>query len=207
MCDGHNFYRLVRYADPQKMNVSEVTEASDDSLIHPQGHRLECWADHFRRPLSWPTVTESLPLFAWKWSNIGAYKPSIQMKVIIVMGFLERHNSALLNGPSPFLFKDDGEVLTSKLTKLFWWIWINDGISKSWCESVLAPISKEGDRCSRESHRGISLVSIASKPPSVVVLHRLPVLAKGVCVCGWNRFPSWLGLYWLDFHFGVNFRK
>lgn len=59
--------------------------------------------------------------------------------------------------PSSSFFKDGGEMLTLELITILSSIWDSKDIRKDWCEPMFAPIY------SYENHKGISLVSIASK--------------------------------------------
>lgn len=60
--------------------------------------------------------------------------PSSEMEVIRGIRFLTKRKAVELDGPSPSFFKDSGEVLISKLTKLLWLIWSREEIPKDWCE-------------------------------------------------------------------------
>lgn len=60
--------------------------------------------------------------------------PSLQMKVLRKKSFLKRHKTAGPDRLTLSCFKDDGEVITSGLTKLFELIWANEEIPKDWCE-------------------------------------------------------------------------
>ncbi|THD24217.1 Acyl-CoA:glycerol-3-phosphate acyltransferase [Fasciola hepatica] len=96
-----------------------------------------------------------------------------KMEVMWEADYLKRHKASGPDGLSPSLFKDRGEALVSELTKLLWVIWDRERIPREWCKSVIVPIHKKGDRSSCENHRGISLVSIASKLLTGLILHRL----------------------------------
>lgn len=65
---------------------------------------------------------------------------------------------------SPFLIKDDGEVLTDEFTKPLRSIWQTKWIINDWCESKIAPTHKKGDRPFCANHAQSSFVADASKP-------------------------------------------
>lgn len=59
------------------------------------------------------------------------------------------------------------------LTKFLGSIWVMVKIPKGWCESVILPICHDNDGSSCGTHRGISLIRIASKLHAGVIPHWL----------------------------------
>ena len=69
-------------------------------------------------------------------------------------------------------FKDGGEALSIALTRLLALIWESEEVPPEWCSALIIPVYKKGERNSCESHRGISLVNVASKLLTGIILRR-----------------------------------
>ena len=106
--------------------------------------------------------------------------PSTMYEVNNVIKKLKWFKSAGPDGLSPSLFKEGGDLLLHKLTELFHSIWVTEQIPEEWCLSTIIPIFKKGDRTSCENHRGISLITIASKILAGILLQRLTVAREEI---------------------------
>ena len=86
---------------------------------------------------------------------------------------MERNKAARLDGLSPTLFKDGGEALSIAITRLLALIRESEEVPSEWCSALIIPVYKKGERTSCENHRGISLVNVASKLLTGIILRRL----------------------------------
>ena len=171
--DSRRLFRLIRDTGPRKPHVSELIKESDGSWIHSQDRRLERWAEHFKNQFTWPTATAAIPDSIWKTTLKVDTSPPSEQEVLREVGHLKRHKAAGPDRLSPSLFKDGGVALISELTKLLHSVWHHERVPLEWRESVIIPIYKKGDRSSCENHRGISLVNVASKLLTGILLRRL----------------------------------
>ncbi|CAH8649925.1 unnamed protein product [Dicrocoelium dendriticum] len=73
----------------------------------------------------------------------------------------------------PALFKFGGPALVDDLHELLVRLWEQETVPTDWSRSVIVPVFKGGSRSECGSHRGISLISIASKLLTSVIIHRL----------------------------------
>ncbi|KAA3676640.1 uncharacterized protein DEA37_0002919 [Paragonimus westermani] len=99
--------------------------------------------------------------------------PPSEAEVVLELKLLKRNK---VPGPdllSPSLFKDGGVRLLSELTKLLQTIWETEEVPRDWCLSTVIPVFKKGSRSLCDNHRGISLVSVASKLLTGLILRRL----------------------------------
>jgi hypothetical protein len=154
--------------------VSETIREKDGSLIHNQTRRLDRWAEHFKEQFSWP---EPSPYFqshsdAQPKYNISENAPTEQ-DVHLEIKLLQRNRAPGPDKLSPTLFKEGGDSLRRALCTLLRMIWESEKIPKDWCSSTIIPIYKKGERSSCDNHRGISLVSIASKILTGIIRRRL----------------------------------
>ncbi|MBM6549358.1 reverse transcriptase family protein, partial [Streptococcus dysgalactiae subsp. equisimilis] len=171
--NSRNLFRLIRSTGPRKPGVSEVIKEADGSVIHSQERRLDRWAEHFRDQFSWTTSTTDMGNVATNATFEVDISPPSEREVNRELGYLKRNKAAGPDGLFPSVFKDGGPALVTELTGLLRTVWDRSEIPKDWCESVIIPIYKKGDRSSCENHRGISLVSIASKLLAGIILRRL----------------------------------
>ena len=67
------------------------------------------------------------------------------------------------DGFHPTLFKEGGQSLMTSLTSILRTAWTREQIPREWNHSTVTPVYKKGARNLCENHRGISLVTVASK--------------------------------------------
>jgi hypothetical protein len=171
--DSRRLFRLIKDTGPRKPSVSELIKEADGSWINSQNRRLERWAEHYKDQFSWPAASAAIPTPVSNITLSVDTTPPTEQEVLREIRLLKRHKAAGPDKLSPSLFKDGGSVLVSQLTKLLHSVWENEQVPHEWCESVIVPIYKKGDRSSCENHRGISLVNVASKLLAGIILRRL----------------------------------
>ena len=78
------------------------------------------------------------------------------------------------DGIPPEIFKEGGEAIATKLTKLMQQFWEEGSVPQDFKDANIVHLYKnKGDRASCDNHRGISLLSIAGKIMARVVLNRI----------------------------------
>ena len=165
-------FQLIRSTGQKKAGVSETICEKDGTTIHSLNRRLERWAEHFQEQFTWSPSTQPLEEPSRLEWNIDTNPPSateIQREISI----LKRDKAPGPDGLHPALFKEGGEVLVNSLTTILQKIWNENRIPAEWSSSTVIPVFKKGARTSCENHRGISLVSVASKVLSGIILRRL----------------------------------
>jgi hypothetical protein len=171
--NSRQLFQLIRNTGPRRSGVSETITESDGSPIHSLSRRLERWSEHFEEQFSWPNAVTELPdiLHEAEWTvNVDA--PTSE-EVSHELRLLKKNRAAGPDGLPPCVFKDGGSVFLQQLTTLLQSVWTTEHVPRDWCKSVVIPIFKKGNRTSCENHRGISLVSVASKVLTGIVLRRL----------------------------------
>ena len=172
---GNNrlLFQLIRNTGSKKPSVSETINEKDGSLITSQERRLQRWAEHFEEQFNWSKNSVELihgpPEAEWE-VELG---PPTFDEVDQALRALKRDKSAGPDGLPPALFKDGGDSLKIALTELLASVWKSESVPVEWCSSIIIPVFKKGSRTSCENHRGISLVSIASKLLTMIILRRL----------------------------------
>jgi hypothetical protein len=165
-------FELIRSTGPRKSTVSETIDEKDGSKIYSLGRRLERWAEHFQEQFNWPPTNQHLHHPSETVWNIDLHCPT-EGEVSREISLLKRDKTPGPDGLHPALFKEGGATLVTELTRLLQRIWTEEKVPEEWSTSTIIPIFKKGARTLCENHRGISLVAVASKVLSGLILRRL----------------------------------
>ena len=171
--NSRSLFQLIRKTGSRRVGVSETISEKDGSQIISQERRLHRWAEHFQEQFSWPNDSVELvngPSEA-EWDVETG--PPTRAEVDRELRVLKREKAAGPDGLPPAFFKDGGESLITALTDLLGTVWKCQEVPEDWRSSVIIPIFKKGSRVCCENHRGISLVSVASKLLTGIILRRL----------------------------------
>ena len=79
----------------------------------------------------------------------------------------------------PTMFKEGGKSFITSLTKSLRTVWTREQIPREWNHSTVIPVFKKGARNLCENHRGIILLTVASKVLSGLILRRLTNFREG----------------------------
>ena len=90
---------------------------------------------------------------------------------------LKNGKSAGMDGIPGEIWKYGGEVLLNRLHTLIVDVWESEEVPKEWRDGIFIPLHKKGDKSICDNYRGISLLSVAGKVLSrVIMMHLEPVL-------------------------------
>jgi sorting nexin-29 len=78
------------------------------------------------------------------------------------------------------LFKNSGQSLLEALHKITVSIWEKEVMAKEWNTGLTCPIFKKGDKLECKNYRGITLLNIAYKVLSCIILERINQHAESV---------------------------
>ena len=95
------------------------------------------------------------------------------------VSLLKRDKAPGPDGLHPSLFMEGGKSLMTSLTNILRTVWTREQIPREWNHSTVIPVYKKGARNLCENHRGISLVTVASRVLSGLILHRLTNFREG----------------------------
>ena len=174
--DQHGFYNALKAVyGPIRHNQTPL-RSRDGSLLKDKSAILDRWAEHFRTLLNQRYPTDP---------NILDQVPAVPLAVEMdnQPTFLETTNAIKLlknnKAPGPDglpseLFKAGGYTLHTKLHELMLLIWNNEQVPADFVKSDIITIYKnKGDRSQCENSRGISLLPVASKILTRIMLIRL----------------------------------
>lgn len=172
--NSRNPYWMIRNTGACKLSASEMIKEPDGSLIHSQELRLELRQNTSQSTLIGELLWWSTQLYL-KAKNAGRYRSSIRK-----WRSSRRWNFSKDTGQSD-RFLRTAAVFTQELTKLGS-MWAGKEILKEWGKTMIVPIDKKSDESTWSNHTDTSLVSIAFKVLSNIILHRLHSIRKGLWV-------------------------
>ncbi|MGL5231889.1 MAG: reverse transcriptase domain-containing protein, partial [Fusobacteriaceae bacterium] len=154
--------------------VSETIVEKDGTPIYNQARRIDRWAEHFEEQFSWPNPD----MVSYTGLGEGApYQitnaPPTEEEVELEIRLLQRNKAPGPDNIPSELFKEGGAYLIKSLVNLLKKIWESEQVPLDWCKSTIIPIYKKGAKSSCDNHRGISLVTIASKILAGLIRKRL----------------------------------
>ncbi|CAH8645530.1 unnamed protein product [Dicrocoelium dendriticum] len=165
-------FRLIREKGSRRPGVSETICDESGQPIHNLSKRLERWAEHFekqfnRLELSDAPVTDRPAPWAVPLDPLSRSEVERELRL------LKLNKAAGSDDLPPALSKFGGPALVGALHELLVKLWEQETVPTDWSRSVIVPIFKGGSRSECGNHRGISLISIASKLLASIILHRL----------------------------------
>ena len=89
------------------------------------------------------------------------------------ISYLKNNKSPGIDGIPGEFYKTCSHVLIPLLFKLFNLIFENGIFPSSWCDGIICPIFKSGDKCQAKNYRGITLLPIVSKIYTRILYNRL----------------------------------
>ena len=124
-----------------------------------------------------------------------------QEEVLQAIKAMRNNKSPGLDGIPAEVFKNGGQRLTERLSKLFTLIWNTETIPQQFKDANIIPIYKnKGQRSSCDNYRGISLLSVAGKILARIVLRRIidgiseEVLSESQCGFPFRSQHNWYDL-------------
>ena len=174
---------------PQSAGSSPVTDTDGSTLLYDKTKILEGWADHFNNLLNRESTI-----------SIEAIEELPQRTIIQA---LAREPNAfetmkpmemLSNGKAPGsdaipaeVYKDGGDHLVHRMTKLFQQMWNKEQIPQEYkVASIVRLYKRKGNRHICDNHRGIALLVLAGKILARIMLNRFT--HGRVC----TRQPMWI---------------
>lgn len=171
--DHRKLFRIIRETSSRRPGVSERICDEAGQPLHNLSKRLERWAEHFENQFNRPALQAPMPVSDRPAPWAVRMDPPSLTEVEREIRLLKLNKAAGPDGLHPALFKFGGPALVSDLHGLLIKLWEQETVPADWSHSVIVPIFKGGSRSECGNHRGISLISIASKLLASIVLRRL----------------------------------
>ena len=170
------FYSSLReiYGPPQK-SAAPIRNLQGELLTDNEAINKR-WSEHFEQLLNRPSsidpsVIETIPA---RPLDLELDDPPTELEVEKAITELQCGKAAGPDGIPPEVFKEGGMALTQKLTEFMCMCWEDGCLPQDLKDARIVHLYKgKGDKSSCDNYRGISLLSIAGKILSKVILNRL----------------------------------
>jgi len=177
--NSRKLFHLIRTTGTKRIGVSETIREVDGSPIYNLERRLERWVEHFSQQFNWPIPSVELTIESPSPTWLAVTYPPTFEEVLEILTTIKRHKAPGPDALAPALFKDGGIEFVRKLVTFFSKVWNEECIPSAWNEAVIMPIFKKGARNECGNHRGISLIPVAPKLLTSVILRRLSSIREG----------------------------
>ena len=195
--DSHNlkaFYDgLNGIFGPTQSKTSPIDSKDGSKTLTEEPEILARWAEHFKGVLNQESnvdwdVLKSLPEQPLK--EELSIVPSLS-EVLKAIKQLSMNKAPGDDGIPGEIFIHGGHSVSRKLTKLIKVIWQKEEVPQDFKDANIIKLYKKGKRSVCDNYRGISLLSIAGKVLSRIILNRLNnCLVDSICSdsqCGFRK--------------------
>ena len=166
-------YQTMNLLAGKKSTPDRPVKNKDGSTTKTEEEQTQRWAEHFKEVLNRPPPEERADIQPAQTDlPIRTNKPTKQE----IQDALKRLKTGKAAGPDnipPEAWKADLTTSTDVLHKLFSKIWEEERLPDDWKLGHLVKLPKKGDLSDRKNWRGITLLSIASKVFTIILLLRM----------------------------------
>ena len=190
------FYDSLKevYGPTSSGSLSPLLSADGSTLITDKEKVSERWAQHFDSVLNRPSTINDDAI-----DRLPQVPVEETMDALPTLNEIQKAVRLLSSGKAPGsdsipaeIYREGGVALIEKLHQLFQLIWHHETVPQDFKDaSIIHLYKRKGNRQVCDNHRGISLLSIASKILARVLLNRLIVhLEQGLLPesqCGFRK--------------------
>ena len=175
--DTKKFYDALKAVyGPSPSRSSPLLSADGTTLLTEKKLILERWAEHFNNVLNRPAQINNEAIAHLPQVPIN-HNLDISPSEDEVCKAIKQMSTGKAPGSDAIpaeVYKSGGPTMLRQLTSLYQSMWIKEQLPQEFRDATIVHIYKrKGDRQSCDNHRGISLLSIASKILARIILNRL----------------------------------
>ena len=175
--NSHGFYDAIKSAyGPQRRNITPVRSADGNTLFKDSQQITNRWAEHFSSLLNLanPSTPETLDVIPNLPLLNHLDEPPQLPEILAAIQGLKNNKSPGPDGIPAECYKHGGAQLAESLHALISTIWATETVPQDLKDANIVTIfKKKGDRAVCGNSRGISLLAVAGKILSKVMLTRL----------------------------------
>ena len=171
--NSRELYRITKQMAGKMSSYDAPVKSKSGAVLTTEDSQLKRWAEHFREVLNRPEPEErpDIPATACD-PRIRIDTPSKQ-EIREAVKRLKANKAPGPDGIPPEAFKADISTTVEALHKVFTNIWEKEDIPTEWKTGHLVKLPKKGDLGNCNNWRGITLLVIASKVLTRVILARI----------------------------------
>jgi hypothetical protein len=182
--DTQKLYRLIRQQSKSSNRLPETIRDLTGAVITDSNHRRNRWKEHFDNllnhtdppapnPLLQTPITEDYPIYP-----VDINPPSVN-EIERIIARLKNNKAPGEDGIPAEIFKACLPNISHWLHDIYCEVWAAEVIPQDWSEALLIPFFKKGDSSMCSNYRGISLIDIAGKIFSALLLNRFQSFRDG----------------------------
>ncbi|XP_072028338.1 uncharacterized protein [Amphiura filiformis] len=177
---GSDYQELNRQTRASLRNDKKAWRASqirdvNGNIIKDEAARLQRWSEYFKGLLNADEPEETIDFSVFTQAeelNINM-DPPVREEVDKALGLLKRNKAPGVDNITPEILKDGGDVIREWLLRICQHVWKNEVTPAEWGKGIILPLPKKGDLSYCSNNRGITLIDIAGKVFSTILLQRV----------------------------------
>lgn len=185
--DQSTAYAMIRrLSGRNKQNIQMPIKDKDDHLLTTSTERLNRWREYFYELLNEPTKVDPAIIEEISTPDIESTakeqqeKPPTLQEVLQAIKQMKNHKAPGKDNLTAEILKAGGTTTAKWLHEIIYDIWTKEAMVEDWTLATITRLYKgKGDKQSCDNYRGISLLTVASKIFSRIILNRIqPLLDK-----------------------------
>ena len=166
-------YDVVKQLTGQSFRQTAAIKDEEGELLKNKEARLKRWKEHFEKVLNReapedPPEEEEAP----EELDISEEPPSIE-EIKKALRTLRNGKAPGADQITPEMLKADPEETSKELKRIFDLIWENETVPTDWNKGLIVKIPKKGNLQDCGNWRGITLLPLASKVLSRIIINRI----------------------------------
>ncbi|BHF70886.1 hypothetical protein SprV_0401393900 [Sparganum proliferum] len=179
--DTRKLYHLIRQVSGKPSTLSDSVRDVKGGFIADNSAKVERRRGHFEHHLTFDTQPTSPLLsssaeFPPSPTNAVPCDPPSEGEVADAIRKLRNNKAPGEDGIPSEIFKFCVDTLAPWLHEVIKRAWRDEVVPDDWDLGILVPILKKGDKTRCENYRGISLIDVAAKIFTIVLLRRFQVV-------------------------------
>jgi Reverse transcriptase (RNA-dependent DNA polymerase) len=167
--------KLCNYENNKLIDIRPVKSLDGHTLIDGTDDIMKRWREHFSLLLN-----REIPLNGYLPTNVPLSDEQLELENEITIEEVEKaikqmknRKAAGIDGIQAEIYKYGGETIIKWLHRVILTSWNSEEIPEDWRKMVIIPLHKSNTRQDCNNARGISLLSIAGKIFTKVILNRI----------------------------------
>ena len=170
--DTRKLYQMLKRVSRKISSVSDTLLSCSGDPIEDFSERLARWHDHFRDLLNHaPPSAPAEPNNVAVEYECNTDLPTVE-EIREVLKHLKNNKAPGEDGILPELLKSCPDIVAPWLYRVIFQVWSSESVPKDWTSAILIPVFKKGDKRLCSNYRGISLIDIAAKVFTSLLLKR-----------------------------------
>ena len=193
--DARGVFKAIKRICGPTIRTSQTVKSKDDTILDQPEEVLARWTEHFEQLLNQQSEVDETVIdnIAQRDTDFSMENPPSYTEVTDAIKKLKNNRCAGEDGVPAEIFKFAGDAFKKKLHKLVMQVWDIADVPQGWKNALIIKLYKKGDTLNCGNYRGISLLAVAGKILSNILLVRMENLLSDILPesqCGFRRERS-----------------